>query len=582
MINNISFLNHNWFWLIAITALVIWIVFIWKERTKTNRRKFYFNCVIALIALISLSLIALKPSISSSRKSFKAVVLTQNYDKTQLDSLKKVYKKLTVYDYKQNQALIPKDKNTETVFILGNGLLQYDLWQLDSLNVIYIGGNGIKGISNFKYDAKNNVGNDLIINGRYKQPSKHRLFLEDPAGKALDSLVLGNNNVQDFKLSTKLKVKGEFIYQLTEKDSLDRIVSKNPIPLLVAKQKQLRILIVNATPSFETKYLKNYLAESGHKVVVQSRLTKSRYKYEYFNMGKRPAVRFSREQLKPYDLAIVDFQTLNSLSSKAKNAFETSIKENGLGLFIQPEPSLFYKRNRWHSFNFDANRANNINLNINPKKAIAKFPHIFKNGIFIEPILDGKNALITSAYKRLGMGRIGTSVLKNTYELQLKGDSKIYKQIWAKTIENVSKRGNPTVEWSSESVLTYVNEPFHFQLRTNEELPIVFTDKNYQVALKQDVNIKSSWNGTTYPREIGWKTLITKQDSTNIFKYFVTDDSTWQTLKAADIININKKYFNNKSRNHVETKDANKPINPICLFIIFTICIGYLWLEPKL
>ena len=63
------------------------------------------------------------------------------------------------------------------------------------------------------------------------------------------------------------------------------------------------------------KYLKNYLAESGHKVLAQSRLTKDRYKYEYFNMSNKSNVGFTQEQLKPYDLLIIDGQSLNLLSS---------------------------------------------------------------------------------------------------------------------------------------------------------------------------------------------------------------------------------------------------------------------------
>ena len=123
------------------------------------------------------------------------------------------------------------------------------------------------------------------------------MFLEDPSGQVLDSITLNGQKSQDFQLSTNLKLKGNFVYQLVEKDSLGVVINREPLPLIIKEQVQFHILIINASPSFETKNLKNYLAESGHKVTIRSQMTKDRYKYEYFNMDNRPIIRFEQEQL---------------------------------------------------------------------------------------------------------------------------------------------------------------------------------------------------------------------------------------------------------------------------------------------
>lgn len=581
MTDSSIFVNHDWLWQVVIFACVVWLVFLWKELAKTNNKKRYVNAVISFVAITSLALIALKPTVSMSSPSFKVVILTGSYDETQLDSLKKAHKKLTVYNYKVNQPVIPKDKNPDTVFVLGNGLQAYDLWQLDALDVVYLVGHTPKGISQFTYNANNTVGNDVNFKGRYLQPTKgHQLFLENPAGKALDSLVLTNNDIEEFQLSTNLKVKGTLVYQLVEKDSVGAVISKNPIPLIIEEQQKLRILVVNAMPSFETKYLKNYLSEAGHEVAIRTRLTKGRYKYEYFNMDVKPSVQFTQNQLKSYDLVIIDFQTLNTLSSNAKRALETSIEDDGLGLFIQPETSLFNKRNPWYSFNVTSDNKSTTTLDISPKTNLAKYPFIFKNEIPTEPILKNNSNNI-SAYKRLGIGRVGTSILQNTYELLLKGNPKIYKQLWAKTIESISKTNIPYGQWHSNTLISYQNEPFNFQLRTSETKPLATTN-DYQIPLKSDIDIENLWEGTTYPKQTGWQTIETLQDPTNTLKYFVADNSNWQSLKSTNTINANKRYFGNRSDIQKDNHTSRSPINLLWFFVVFTVCMGYLWLEPKL
>jgi len=580
MIDNISFINSHWLWQIVLITIVIWFVFVWKEQKNFKKRAFYINCVVGIFALVSLALIVLKPTILNSSKSDKAVILTKSFNDTQLDSLSKIYKKLTVYSYEENQELIPKNNTPETVFVLGNGLQDYDLWQLDSINTIYIGGNPLKGISEFKYDFQNTVGNDVVFRGRYLKPQKnHSVFLEDPSGQVLDSITLNGQKSQDFQLSTNLKLKGNFVYQLVEKDSLGVVINREPLPLIIKEQVQFHILIINASPSFETKNLKNYLAESGHKVTIRSQMTKDRYKYEYFNMDNRPIIRFEQEQLKVYDLLIIDALSLTSLSSNAINAIKSSITNDGLGMFIQPEIN-FYKLNKpWYSFNFSTNKRNTSALNISPKNKISKFPFVFKNGILIESIFN-ENSNILSAYKRLGVGRIGTTVLQNTFELQLKGDNEDYKRLWSKTIESISKKDISAIEWNSNSPIVYFNEAFNFELRTNDARPKVTTRGN-RIPLIRNVSIEDLWKGVTFPKQTGWQELKLQQDFNTNLKYYVVDSSHWQSVKANNVIKANKK-FNNTNSNEYKLNTSSKPINDFWLFLIFICCIGYLWLEPKL
>ena len=297
MISKISFQNSNWVWYIGIAVTLLILIFIWKEYRKKNKPRFLFRIGATILAITSLTLIALKPLTSKSNKSTQALVLTKGYKKHQLDSLKKVNKKFVVFEYLENEALFNSQNVPESAIVIGEGLKPYDLWQLKDIPTTFLGNNSPKGITKLKYNTKNSVGDQVKINGFYNNPTNgHKLLLEGPGGLLLDSINI-RNNTGDFQLTSNLTTAGKFLYSLIEKDSLNDIITKDPLPVIVEEQTQLKILIINRNPTFETKYLKNYLSENGHQVLVRSQLTKAKFKFEYFNMSQKPIIAFTQKIL---------------------------------------------------------------------------------------------------------------------------------------------------------------------------------------------------------------------------------------------------------------------------------------------
>lgn len=582
MIDDLTFLNDQWIWPVSFAAVILWLVFVWKEWSQFGSRKFIIKLILAFIAIAAVAMIALKPLSSISDKAYDAVLLTDNYDINQLDSLKKIHKRLTVFNYKANIPILNKSERPKSIFVLGNGVKPYDLRQLDSMATTYLGGSVPSGITRLKYETNNTVGNRAIFDGRYDNATKgHRLLLEGPGGTALDSVILSANRTQKFRLAADLTVAGNYLFSLIEKDTLGKIITKDPLPLVVVKQNRLKILIVNDFPTFETKYLKNFLAETGHQVLVRSQLTTGRYKFERFNMDSRPVVGYSQKQLESFDLMIMDATSLKNLSRRALNSLKQSVRENGLGIFIQPDSDFYNSSKRLLSFNFIAEKSAETTLEIWPRVKINKHLFRLKNEFQLQPIHQS-DAKIYSAYKRLGEGRIGVTVFQNTYELLLNGDSKAYKYLWSRTIESLGKKEMPSVAWNANAMIGFQDMPFDFQLRTAIDRPIINTDEGYSIAMRRDMDITSLWKGRTYPRETGWKKHIVQQDPTEAFNYYVSDSTHWKSLMAFETIEANKRHFENNLQTENMSNTSMKPINSIWFFLIFALCIGYLWLEPKL
>ena len=102
-----------------------------------------------------------------------------------------------------------------------------------------------------------------------------------------------------------------------------------------------------------------------------------------------------------------------------------------------------------------------------------------------------------------------------------------------------------------------------------------------QIALQQDVDIKSNWNGTTFPTKVGWNQLHVKNDSLSKYDYYVMDTLNWKSLMAFSTFEENQRHFDGTYENQDKVKFL-VPINQFWFYLIFIVGMGYLWLEPKL
>ncbi len=582
MIDQLNFVNINWIWPILTSAIFIWLVFAWKERAHYGSSKFIIHLGVSFIAISSLVIMALQPQIRLKKDTQVAVLLTDGYDQVQLDSLKKANQKLEVYPYRIGEAIFDTDKTPSSVFVLGNGIRPFDLWQLETIPTLYLGGKELRGVTQLNYDYYQTKGNRIQFNGTYQNPTKkNRLLLEGPGGRTLDSIILTDEKSQLFEVSTDLNVIGNFTYHLVEKDSLGTVISKDILPLTIVDKTPLKILILNGFPTFESKYLKNYLAETGHQVVVKNQLTTARYKYEYFNMTSKPIIDITQEKLETFDLLIIDTKSLKALSNRQLTTLKTALRELGLGILIQPNANYFSSKKLVSSFKFDPEKSKDAFLDRYPKQNLKKYLYQFRDDFSIQPI-HSSGSKIWSAYERVGSGRVGSTVFQNTFELVLNGQTKTYHSFWSEIIEKISKRKTPSVQWRTSHNFAYQNQPYEFELRTTVPNPIVQYSEGYSIPLQRDVHVKSLWKGKVYPRDIGWTQQFVNQDSTAVFQYYVTDNSQWKSITNFNTIKTNQIHFNDTSKSTNSPRTTLKLVNPLWFFVIFILCSGYLWLEPKL
>ena len=581
MIEQVTFDQIHLFWPVFLGAVLLWGLFVWKEWTGLTGTRFYIKLGVSLIAVSSLAMIALKPFIQTTQQLAFTAILSSGYQKSQIDSLKSVHNKLKIIQYKPGMDLTNDIQTGQEVFLLGQGLHSFDLWQLDKTMVHFLAGRGAQGVSRLNYSQRNIVGNDFVVKGEYHKAFKGlQLVLMGPGNTPTDSVSLSTELNQIFSLQTPHLVPGKFVYTLVEKDSLGKELSSSPLGVHIKDKDKLNILIINEFPRFETKYLKNFLAESGHVVKVRSQVSEERYKYEYFNTKQKSPIDLKTGNLKEIDLLIIDAVSLLNASKTTVQEIERTIANQGLGVFVQADERMNNARMPLLKLSFAAQADKELIIENDPEVNVRTYPYVIKNEVLLEVIQESNKGIIT-AYKRIGAGRIGTTVIQNSYELILEGKSEVYKSLWSNMISSIAKRKSVDTDWNKNEMMVYRDAPFHFEINTVEQNPLVYSMDGFLIPLARDIDLKQVWRGVTFPRKLGWNHFAMEHDSAAVYNFFVLDATQWTSLVAFKNRSENKRYVN-KQEKRAQKTTVLKPVQQWWFFILFLLAMSFLWLEPKL
>ncbi|WP_421824421.1 hypothetical protein [Flagellimonas oceanensis] len=575
------FVNQGLFWPVLLIGLLLWGVYIWKEWPQRTELRFWIKLIIAFLAITSLAMIVLKPGVWEKSSNGKGIILTEGYRPAQLDSLRAIYKRIPQEEYVTGRNLTLLDE-ADSLFLLGHGLASFDLWQVAEKSVAYLGGKDVEGWTQLSKNDELVLGEPFELKAKYINPQAgHWAFLTDNGGNPLDSVPFEEQAEQNIILRANPKTSGQLVYHILEK-SEGEILSDEPLPIHVVEGNSLKILMVNTFPTFETKYLKNFLAERGHEVLARTQLTKGKYKFEYFNGASNPIYGLSTDNLQDYDLLIIDTDSYLGLGSASKLAMEEAIGSNGMGVFIQPSESFFTQGKGRTPFNFNRDFSTEITLG-KSKQPLQKYPYTFQEDLRTQEVLVDSVAL--AAYIPIQYGKTGTTLLQNTYQLVLDGDEALYARIWTQVLNSIAKEKDKEVEWEGITAIPRPNQPFEFELRTMlGDMDIISAD-GANIPLIQNSVMPTKWTGKQYPRKTGWNQLRTSQDSIAPFSYFVFDDDQLESISESKTLETNQREFGSENTftpSVSETKNGWEPISPLWFYFLLLFGLGWLWLEPKL
>lgn len=553
---------------VLIAALALFVLLFTKEWLRTNKKNRVLRILISSLAVFALLMIWMKPAYQSSSKSSTVLLLTDGYSQEQVDSLDKehAFSQIVYFDsmsYQEKRQTLSQ----HSALLVGKGIdsEEIQLWQ--DFEIQYLGNQANEeGFSQIHYERENSVGEVLTIKGNIDVKNSGWLKLS-LLGKAVDSIEVSPDKPL-FTLNSELKTAGRFIHQLSFFG--ENTAFEYSLPVIVNESPRYKILMVNAFPTFELKYLKNYLAEAGHAISVRNQITRGRYKFEFFNTGTSQFYRLDEKIVTNSDLLIIDRETLSNLSRTELNTLQNAI-ENGLGLFVMPDEGLFENRVPILNFRFQpqGDKKTTIVL-LGEEMALDSYGYTIEDQFGLSYSIGQ-----VSAQKRMGLGKIATTTLQITYNLLLKGEENAYAQLWKEQLEAVARQPQLitlTFDWP-----VIVDHPVNLQISGVRDIGNISAGNNRLFPI-QDMHIATNWSVTFWPKKAGWQNITINEDSAWVY---VNDKQEWPHLRQLEQQQANKRAFTSL---HDQEGSITywQPIKPLWFYLLFLLCIGYLWLEPKL
>lgn len=610
-----EWLNIGWqlkgyeFWLVVGVSLILLCFLLIQAWQRPNKKYRIARLFCSSLLVFALVMIGLKPATKIVHQTKAAIILTEHYKASIVDSLRKTEDSVLIFHYQQAKPEKQQGWDSKEIFdlqilkrnqrrlgklhIVGNGIPTQELALLKEYQTHFYLNREPDGFGEVSYLKEIQVQDPLEVKGGYKNDDKKKvtLVLASPGG-AVDSTLLSTEN-ETFTLTDKPKEAGKYLYSLIAKNEKGDTLNKEVIPVIIHAKRKLRVVVINNFPRYETKYLKNWLGEEGHSVAVRSIISKNKVKDEFVNQSPI-TFRLTQTALKQIDLLILDSEYAQSLVGTALRNVQQAIQNQGLGLLIQIDetgavpvslakfPLAGIQTTKTSLSGSSFGQKGNFELN--------QLPYLLQPKMGTLALVRNTQGQTLVGYNIKGLGGVGVSLVEESYQMLLEGKSRFYAAYWSHILNRLAKKQNALHQWRVDTKVPIINEECKVTLATNLVKPIgeVYDrDRTSEFYLQNQINFPQKWSGSFRPYRAGWQQLAVKGDTTtNNSSFYVYDESGWKNLRDAQLIKTNrqwaKKHPKPVAKNTKATITHYKPIPLWYFFIIFLLSAGFLWLEPKL
>jgi hypothetical protein len=587
----------NWTYIVLIICCLAAVFAVWKEYKRAEKTHLILRIMASLLAIIALGCIALPINYSKDvieRDDHSVVLLTAGFEPDSLTNYrnsklfttdKAIEKKYPKAKLIRMEELRNDSPAITKMHVFGYGLTETELNQLDNLPVVFHPALAPEGITATSWNQKLKAGETLRVQGRYKNDSSKpvKLILKG-LNSGLDTATIPAKTYTDFELTAVPKNAGRAVYHLQVTSGTDTLANEN-LPIQIDPIKPLKILILSASPDFETKFLKNWLSENGFSVAVRSAISKDKFSSEYVNMQPLKIDHLNNGLLDKFDLVIGDLSVLKSESV----LLNWQVTQKGLGIIIRADSSS--KAASWLQNDFPVEKINvkespSVFVFINGKKgksAGLKIEPVFiRSKVGTQPLVNDMQNRILANSSLAGAGRLVCTTVNNTSGWVLAGDKDDYSAFWSLLISKAARKTPDNENWSVGSQLPVLNEPVQLQLETSSNPGQIKSD-NSIVAPAQNPLMAFEWVNEYWPSAAGWHSI--KQNNGQPAWWYAYGKNEWKGVKACKKIADTRKYVSDNYIFNSVTKPIHQKLRievpKIYFYLLLLVACTFLWVEGK-
>lgn len=567
-------------WLLAVVTLLL-LFFTWQEARRPYPIR-WLRVIAQAVAIIALVGLLLRPSWPTQLKQSILVVLTRGYSVWQVDSLKRSDPSLRFVRAPGAAALAGSDsaasyrevsKLGSIRYVVGEG---FPLAYLDgSEGFRFLAGKPPRGIVQLNTGTFP-ANRRSWIHGTVREAKGSLLVLRGPGGIE-DSLKIRLAGEAPFDLGFVAKTPGKYVYSLTVTDASGASLGEE-VPIEVAGDRLLSVLILQTYPQAEARFLKNFLSAKGHRLVTRYRLSKGVYRHEFANGATEKIGALTQLAMGTFDLLITDVESIESLSGTELRELEASVTKGlGLLMLLREIPDKTHFPGNVLQLNLDATALDTVRFRLGRYGSfVGPFAATKSSGRIQVVLRSGLYAL--QGFALSGDGKVGYCSLGETYRLGLGGDNSAYAALWSPLLEQVARREDASVKVGVVSPFPiYPDEPVNVEVIGGEDLTL--TDaQGISIPLAENVRIDNLWHGTFRPPASGWTTLSASYTTQAVF---VSKPGAWPSVRAENQRKANA-LAGEDPGSMVADQVIKEEVPRWIFFLIFVMAMGVVWMGPKL
>ena len=599
---------------LTLAAALLLTVLVWRSHRPERR---VVRLAASLTAVLALGLIGLRPQLRFPVKGQTAVLLTEGADPSlwrELQSSGRAIERVfslpgVARDFPAHSQPIPDTAYLRHHFpqitelhLFGYGLDRVSLQSLGPIRIVPHLTPPALGFGSIDWPQQLRLGETLTIQGSLTAtpPEGATVVLFDP-GEVAHSFVLKGEPRDRFHVRDLPKAAGTYLYRLALKDEKNTVLAEAAIPVQVLPPQSVRILILEAAPNFETKYLKTWLTQTGTGFSIRTRISKALFRWESDRGASSAFERLDSALLRELDLVIADFAELSALDRQERALLENAVISDGLALFVRvslpPDPDEIAA---WpFVWGFDSipiegmeerqtlpifSGADEAALTPLPVE-----PFHFRHLPLQETLATDPMGRILAAAQTKGLGLVGSSFVAETYRWILGGTPEIHAAYWSHLFSMLIRDAAEGEQWfalSDGPVLA--DHPTELVLVAYDPDPAATIGRDdgdngdgrpERLALAQDEWFPRRWTGRWWPVKAGWYRVCNKRGS--VFWFFAHEPGGWSSLVQLRRNQATRELVQSANGRQVLPGISVEEIPRLVWFSVFLAAVAVLWVERK-
>jgi hypothetical protein len=308
--------------------------------------------------------------------------------------------------------------------------------------------------------------------------------------------------------------------------------------------------MLDASPSFETAYLKRWLGSRGAHVVVRTAISRGRFRLEEVNGNGTAAGVLTSASLQAFDVILADGGSLAQASDAERSALTRAVRIGGTGLLLTADVprglatgGLFSPFRLSRTGDLDQRRTRPIwpDAPRHSRVAIETEASVLASGPALALVRDETGRALAQEHEA-GAGRVGVTLLRAPSRWVLEGESDQFASYWSLLMRAVARDITTRIGLLSDGP-RHPDHPITITALSPEGRPpsphagspfLVVRSPGGTIdtlAAARDPFDPGRWSGRFWPRVAGWHSVEFAGGRRVPFR--VSPEGEWEGVEAS-------------------------------------------------